>query len=143
MFHSIESPDGRGVYLGRDCLPLFGGYPDGFWGGSRESYRKEFLFNELRSLNDLGAQMTNLNPSNKELIEQFPYACVEIGGGMMSSYDHRIKILPDWIASLALSKLGSGNNLPGYYMYQGGVNPDGLLQISKRMIPTRCLSKIL
>jgi hypothetical protein len=31
------------------------------------------------------------------------------------------------VAALALVKLGSGNNLPGYYMYQGGVNPDGRL----------------
>jgi hypothetical protein len=26
---------------------------------------------------------------------------------------------------VALVKLGCGNNLPGYYMYQGGINPDG------------------
>ena len=46
---------------------------------------------------------------------------------MMSSYGKRIKVDPANIASLALSKLGSGNNLPGYYMYQGGTNPDGKL----------------
>ena len=29
--------------------------------------------------------------------------------------------------ALALVKLGSGNNVPGYYMYQGGQNPEGRL----------------
>ena len=108
-------------------LPLFGGYAEGFWGGSRESYRKEFLFNEVRATNDLGAQLTSTNPVNRALIEQFPYACAEIGAGMMSGYNRRIKILPDDTAALALAKLGSGNNMPGYYMYHGGTNPDGKL----------------
>ncbi len=78
-------------------------------------------------MNDLGAQMADKNPANTHLIAQFPYACVEIGPGMMSSYTKRIKIVPDTVAAMALAKLGSGNNLPGYYMYQGGINPDGKL----------------
>ena len=108
-------------------IPLFGGYSDGFWGGSHEDYRKEYLFTDVRAMNDLGAQMTTTNPVNSQLIAQFPYACVEIGGGMMSGYGRRIKILPANVAALALSKLGSGNNMPGYYMYQGGTNPEGKL----------------
>jgi hypothetical protein len=40
---------------------------------------------------------------------------------MMSSYDKRIKVDPNSVASLALSKLADGNNMPGYYMYQGGI----------------------
>ena len=108
-------------------IPLFGGYVDGFWGGTRESYRNEYLFHGLRALNDLGAQLSATNPSNSAGTSRFPYVCVEIGGGMMSSYARRIKVMPDDIAALALSKLGSGNNMPGYYMYQGGMNPEGKL----------------
>ena len=52
---------------------------------------------------------------------------MEIGGGMMSGYTKRIKIVPDTVAAMALAKLGYGNNMPGYYMYQGGINPDGKL----------------
>ena len=110
-----------------DLIPLFGGYSDGFWGGSHEDYRKEYLFTDVRAMNDLGAQMTTTNPVNSQLIAQFPYACVEIGGGMMSGYGRRIKILPANVAALALSKLGSGDNMPGYYLYQGGTNPEGRL----------------
>lgn len=111
----------------KEVIPLFGGYADGFWGGSLEGYRKEFLFANVRSLNDLGAQLTNIHPADSQRLEQFPYACAEIGPGMMSSYTKRIKIVPNTVAAMALAKLGSGNNMPGYYMYQGGINPDGKL----------------
>lgn len=108
-------------------LPLFGAYSDGFWGGTPEKYRKSFLFSPVRDDGDLGAQMENVRPERNERMELFPFACAEIGGGMMSSYEKRIKVDPDDIAAMALVKLGCGNNMPGYYMYHGGINPDGKL----------------
>jgi len=120
-----------------EVIPLFGGYSDGFWGGSLEQYRREYVFTDVRAVNDLGAQLTTKNPANSALIAQFPYACAEIGGGMMSSYDKRIKIDPNSIASLALSKLADGNNMPGYYMYQGGINPEGKLSTLQEDHPNR------
>lgn len=108
-------------------LPVFGGYVDGFWGGKPENYRKEFFFTKIRTLNDLGAQFANKNPARADLLENFPYACAEIGPGMISSYKKRIVIDPEDVGAITVSKLGSGNNMPGYYMYQGGVNPDGKL----------------
>ena len=71
------------------------------------------------------AQIVNSHPDRSNNIVRFPYACCEIGAGMMSSDARRIKIVPAEIAAMALVKLGSGNNMPGYYMYQGGVNPEG------------------
>ena len=62
-------------------LPLFGGYADGFWGGSHEDYRKEFVFTDTRAVNDLGPQLTTTNPQNAKLLAQFPYACVETRSG--------------------------------------------------------------
>jgi beta-galactosidase len=109
----------------KDLLPLFGAYADGFWGGTMEKYRKSFEFTEVRDDGDLGAQIVNTHPDRSNNIELWPYACCEIGGGMMSSDAHRIKVDPEYIAAMALVKLGSGNNMPGYYMYQGGVNPSG------------------
>jgi beta-galactosidase len=120
-----------------ELIPLFGGYSDGFWGGSLEDYRREYVFTDVRAVNDLGAQLVTRNPANAQLIGQFPYACAEIGGGMMSSYDKRIKIDLNSVASLALSKLADGNNMPGYYMYQGGINPDGKLSTLQEDHPNR------
>lgn len=111
----------------RGLLPVFGGYVEGFWGGRPENYRKEFFFTKIRTLNDLGAQFANKNPARADLLENFPYACAEIGAGMISSYKKRIVIDPENVGALTVAKLGSGNNMPGYYMYHGGVNPDGKL----------------
>jgi hypothetical protein len=46
---------------------------------------------------------------------------------MMNSYHRRILINPKDAESTTLIKLGSGSTLPGYYMYHGGVNPEGKL----------------
>ncbi|HEX4085393.1 MAG TPA: beta-galactosidase [Chthoniobacteraceae bacterium] len=107
-------------------LPLFGGYTDGFWSRDAKKFRNQFLFTSVRDPSDLGAEMVDKKPGEIAIINQFPYACVEIGAGMMSDYTKRIKVNPEAVAAMALTKLGSGNNLPGYYMYQGGINPDGL-----------------
>ncbi len=111
----------------KDLLPLFGAYSDGFWGGGIEKFRKSFEFTEVRDDGDLGAQIVNSHPDRSNNIVRFPYSCCEIGAGMMSSDARRIKIVPAEIAAMALVKLGSGNNMPGYYMYQGGMNPEGKL----------------
>lgn len=110
-----------------NLLPLFGAYSIGFWGGKLEEYRKGFIFSDTRDNGDLGAQMQVTRVDRSKTIALFPYACCEIGGGMMSSYARRIKIIPGDIAAMALVKIGSGSNMQGYYMYQGGNNPDGKL----------------
>jgi hypothetical protein len=109
----------------KDLMPEFGGYFDGFWGGTLEKYRRDFMFTSVRASNNLGAQMNDKSPGYSAQNAQFPYLCVEIGPGMMSSYAKRIKVDPDAITAMALTKLGSGSNMPGYYMYHGGMNPDG------------------
>jgi hypothetical protein len=109
-----------------NLLPLFGAYSIGFWGGTLEDFRKGFIFSDSRDGN-LGAQMQVIRVDRSKTIALFPYACCEIGGGMMSSYTRRIKIIPGDIAAMALVKIGSGSNMQGYYMYQGGNNPEGKL----------------
>jgi beta-galactosidase len=111
-------------------LPLFGGYSDGFWMDDPTGMRKAFLFTPIRDDSDMGAiggRLTNTRPERNAKIQRFPYLCCEIGGGMPSSYRNRIDVTPADVTSLALVKLGEGNNLPGYYMYHGGVNPEGKL----------------
>jgi hypothetical protein len=117
----------RGGIPKAGLLPLFGAYADAFWDSNIENCRKEFIFTDVRALNGLGAQATDENSQDSQPLNQFPYACVEIGPGMVSSYNRRVKIVPEDVVAMALTKLGSGNNMPGYYMYHGGMNPDGKL----------------
>jgi len=115
-----------------ELLPLFGAYAEGFWDRELvrmpEEYRKNFLFRRPRT----DAAMAPDQPDPREAADgddvgAHPYFCCEIGGGMQASYHRRIRIAPRDVEALALVKLGSGNNLQGYYMYQGGANPEGRL----------------
>ncbi len=54
-----------------------------------------------------------------------PYACCEMGGGMMCSYLYRFRLNYRSVDAMANIKLASGCNFIGYYMYQGGTNPLG------------------
>jgi beta-galactosidase len=100
-----------------ELIPLYGGYADGFWTDSPRDFLDAFDFTPVRSYVD----------RDNRILHRFPYACCEIGGGMVSSYANRIHTTERDTEALALVKLGSGNNLPGYYMYQGGQNPEGRL----------------
>ncbi len=100
-----------------ELIPLYGGYADGFWTDNPRDFLDAFDFTAVRS---------HMDKENR-ILHRFPYACCEIGGGMVSSCANRIHTTERDTAALALVKLGSGNNVPGYYMYQGGQNPEGRL----------------
>ena len=115
-----------------EIIPLYGDYVDGFWDRSPDEmpgdYSKTFLFRSFRNstviaTEQLPAQSGKDNPNDLG----YPFFTCELGGGMMTSYHRRINIHPMDIYSLALVKVGSGSNLPGYYMYHGGNNPEGKL----------------
>ena len=115
-------------------LPLYGDYADGFWDRKLSDmpgeYAKAFIFKDNRmsaaiatetfSADEL-KEIVNSKSSNSKLV--YPYLTCELGGGMMPSYHRRINISGNEAMPLAICKLGSGSNLPGYYMYHGGTNP--------------------
>lgn len=115
-----------------EIIPLYGDYVDGFWDRSLDEmpgdYSKTFLFRSFRNSTVIATeQLPKQSDKNNADEMNYPFFTCELGGGMMSSYHRRISIHPMDIYSLALVKVGSGSNLPGYYMYHGGTNPDGLL----------------
>ena len=114
-------------------LPLYGDYADGFWDRTLDDmpgdYPKAFIMKEQR----INANIATETFSKKELTEgednaknsslTYPYLTCELGGGMMPAYHRRINMSGNEAMPLAICKLGSGSNLPGYYMYHGGTNP--------------------
>ena len=117
-------------------LPLYGDYADGFWDRDLDDmpgdYPKAFVMKEQR----VNANIATETFSKKELTDNedsslftlhssltYPYLTCELGGGMMPSYHRRINMSGNEAMPLAICKLGSGSNLPGYYMYHGGTNP--------------------
>ena len=115
-----------------EILPLYGDYADGFWDRSVDEmpgdYGKSYVFRSFRSSTVIATeQLPKQNDKNNAGDEAYPYFTCELGGGMMTSYHRRINISPMDVYSMTLVRLGSGSNLPGYYMYHGGNNPDGKL----------------
>ncbi|HEX3358092.1 MAG TPA: beta-galactosidase, partial [Tepidisphaeraceae bacterium] len=118
-----------------EMVPLFGAYAEGFWDRSLDSmpgrYWQAFIFRPQRTDNAVATDQLGQRESPDEAdARQYPYLTCELGGGMMSSYHRRILIDPMDVLSVALCKVGSGSNLPGYYMYHGGTNPDSVSPVA-------------
>lgn len=111
-------------------LPLYGDYADGFWDrvltDMPGDYAQAFVMKRDSRLSSVIATEALGNHQDTRMEQQdlqYPYLTCELGGGMMPSYHRRIHITGHEIQPLAICKLGSGSNLPGYYMYHGGSNP--------------------
>lgn len=110
-------------------LPLYGDYADGFWdrvlADMPGDYPKAFIMKDTRVSAVIATETFGTNQDTKMEAKdlQYPYLTCELGGGMMPAYHRRINISGKEATPLAICKLGSGSNLPGYYMYHGGTNP--------------------
>ncbi len=113
---------------GGDLIPLFGGYPDACWNRQTDTWAREcriqYFFNLLRDDNAISADVQKARPGGQIAdLHHYPFGTAETGGGMQVSY-HRRAYISTWdVAALALTKIGSGNNLQGYYMFHGGSQP--------------------
>ena len=122
-------PQMEGPAVFGEILPLYGDYADGFW--DREltdmpgDYRAAFRFKDSRLSAVIATEVFGTDQSTEMSREDlsYPYLTCELGGGMMPSYHRRIHIFDRDALALAICKVGSGSNLPGYYMYHGGTNP--------------------
>ncbi|MDO4172856.1 MAG: beta-galactosidase, partial [Prevotellaceae bacterium] len=110
-------------------LPLYGDYADGFWDRKLTDmpgdYPKAFIMKDTRISGVIANETfgTNQDTKMEKADLQYPYLTCELGGGMMQAYHRRINMSGNEAMPLAICKLGSGSNLPGYYMYHGGTNP--------------------
>lgn len=112
-------------------IPVFGGYPDAPWDASTatlppgEVYKFRF---DTRVAGTMGMMDGRSgNPRSKGDPVDIPFVTAEIGGGIEDTYHRRPVIQPDDIAAMLPVMLGSGVNLYGTYMFQGGENPEGKL----------------
>lgn len=114
----------------RAVIPVYGGYPAAPWDSSvaklspAEVYA--FRFQSRVAANVKGDNSAG-DPPADDPADQLPYITAEIGGGIEDTYHRRPVIAPDDIAAMIPVMLGSGVNLYGTYMFQGGENPNGKL----------------
>lgn len=122
-------PRMQGAAVFGEILPLYGDYPDGFWDrvltDMPGDYRGAFRFKDSRLSAVIATEVFGTDQSTvmDRADLSYPYLTCELGGGMLPSYHRRIHIFERDALALAICKVGSGSNLPGYYMYHGGTNP--------------------
>lgn len=114
-----------------EVLPVFSAYPDAPWtaGAAPLPLSPHYVFDATRNDAAVGADLiARTDPDGWQLpYDRYPFATCELGCGQQSTYHRRVRISPMDAYALSLVKLGSGNNLIGYYMYHGGTNPVGRL----------------
>jgi hypothetical protein len=115
-------------------LPIYGGgYPDAPWDSSTDVLPPaavySFLFGSRVAAN-MGAIGDNSAVGNRhddQLRAETPFLTAEVGGGNQDTYHRRPVLAVGDVPATIPVVIGSGANLLGYYMYQGGENPDGKL----------------
>ncbi|MGC1659337.1 MAG: beta-galactosidase [Candidatus Acidiferrales bacterium] len=113
----------------QEVIPVFGAYPDGFWQDFPGDAPPDeaYLFTLKRDINDKPADLAKFAGQQDKAFVHDPYFLAEAGGGMELSYHRRPLVQPADIAAMNVTHVGSGANLFGYYMFQGGANPQGKL----------------
>ena len=108
-------------------IPVFGGYPDGFWYRPMTPLAPSpaYFFSPLRADENVGDDLKSKRPEIDARFAPYPFFTAEMAGGMELAYHRRPVMSADDIAALDVAKLGSGVTLYGYYMFHGGTNPDG------------------
>jgi len=109
-------------------LPVMGGYPDAPWDRRITEIEPSGCFvisherNDTCIGNDYGIGRRLSYDASK-----FPFLTAELGGGLQVTRHRRPVTSPQDIAAMSVAKMASGCNLLGYYMYHGGVHPQGKL----------------
>lgn len=111
-----------------EVIPLWGAYPDEPWAGNldRNTSCDNFKFSYLRDTDNIGNDVTK-NRAPYIDNNAYPFFTCEVGVGIENTDHRRLQIGPVDGLGLIMSKIASGSNLPGYYLFTGGSNPHGLL----------------
>jgi len=113
-----------------EVMPVYGGYPDAAWdtGAGRIPPGEVYLFRfNSRISGDMGVIGASHTETPQPQIDPgAPFLTAEVGAGMQITYHRRPVVSADDVAAIVPVMIGSGANLLGYYMFQGGENPDSL-----------------
>ncbi|PTX95816.1 beta-galactosidase [Opitutus sp. ER46] len=123
-FYSATGWD-KAVIPAAPFLPVFGGYTEQFWSDSLTELppNQHFFFTTIRAEDNVGYLLEPKDRTYHERYLGYPFLTAELGGGMAVAYHRRPVMYAADSAAAALTKVGAGVTLLGYYMYHGGTNP--------------------
>jgi beta-galactosidase len=128
--YTVTGWDGA-VFPPREVLPVFGGYTDWPWDDSLQKLPPNEVYSfrfESREGGDMGAPGGRpASHATQAELAPYPFLSAEFGAGIEDTYHRRPVIHSSDVAAMLPTQLGSGVNLLGYYMFQGGANPEGKL----------------
>jgi hypothetical protein len=111
-----------------EVIPLWGGYPAAPWATNIQSAGANPVFNfeSPANVENIGNEVSTSGGYSVDY-SRYPYFTCELGVGNQITYHRRPVIGSLDGLAIATVKIGSGSNLPGYYVFAGGSNPVGLL----------------
>lgn len=123
----VSATGWAGAYVPEGFLPVLGGYVDAPWAGHIHELAasENFLFQPFHDDANIASDFAEGQSSFTFDVSKFPYLTAELGGGLQVTAHRRTYPYPEDIEAQTICMLGAGANLIGYYMYHGGVNPDG------------------
>lgn len=114
-----------GAITPSSMMPLWGGYAYRPWLFYKERGEhpstEEYVYQDYHNNN--AVITSDFVPAYEP--ETRPYACCEMGGGMMCTYNYRFQFPYKSVDAMSNIKIGSGCNFLGYYVFHGGTNPIG------------------
>jgi len=131
---------GGAVVAEGENLPVMGAYADAPWDRSLAQLPLggNYVFSNLRNDGNIGSDINpNSMYSNNYTFDPnaYPYATAELGGGIMVTKHRRPVITAKDTEAMIFTRIGSGANLIGYYMYHGGTNFIGKLSTLQESKP--------
>ncbi len=124
----IYTATGWGGAVTGGMLPVMGGYCEAPWDQRLTEIEPSgnYIFTRERNDHNIGSDH-GLGVGITFDMNKFPYLTAELGGGLQVTHHRRPIAAGLDTAAMTMTKLGSGANLLGYYMYHGGTNPKGKL----------------
>ncbi len=124
----IYTATGWGGAVTGGMLPVMGGYCEAPWDPRFTEIEPSgnYIFTEERNDHNIGSDH-GLGVGITFDMNKFPFLTAELGGGVQVTHHRRPIATGLDTAAMTMTKMGSGANLLGYYMYHGGTNPKGKL----------------
>ncbi len=124
----IYTATGWGGAVTGGMIPVMGGYCEAPWDQRLTEIEPSgnYIFTRERNDHNIGSDH-GLGVGITFDMDKFPYLTAELGGGLQVTHHRRPIATGSDTAAMTMTKLGSGANLLGYYMYHGGTNPKGKL----------------